>query len=76
MTQLMAALRAAHGPLVRHPPRAAWAAADGADDVLTPEQIFCACRAAEGAGADFVKSSTGFHPVGPVPPSWASLAKQ
>jgi len=32
--------------------------------VLTPEQIFCACRAAEAAGADFVKSSTGFHPAG------------
>jgi deoxyribose-phosphate aldolase len=32
--------------------------------LLTPEQIFCACRAAEAAGADFVDSSTGFHPVG------------
>lgn len=32
--------------------------------VLTPDQIAAACRAAEGAGADFVKSSTGFHPAG------------
>jgi deoxyribose-phosphate aldolase len=32
--------------------------------LLTPEQIFCACHAAEAAGADFVKSSTGFHPAG------------
>lgn len=32
--------------------------------VLSPEQIFCACRAAEAAGADFVKSSTGYHPSG------------
>jgi deoxyribose-phosphate aldolase len=32
--------------------------------VLTPEQIAVACRSAEAAGADFVKSSTGFHPAG------------
>jgi deoxyribose-phosphate aldolase len=31
---------------------------------LTPIQITAACRAAEAAGADFVKSSTGFHPAG------------
>jgi deoxyribose-phosphate aldolase len=32
--------------------------------VLTPEEIAAACDAAEAAGADFVKSSTGFHPAG------------
>jgi deoxyribose-phosphate aldolase len=32
--------------------------------VLSPEEIVAACHAAEGAGADFVKSSTGFHPAG------------
>lgn len=31
---------------------------------LTPEQIAGACRAAETGGADFVKTSTGFHPSG------------
>ncbi len=35
------------------------AAALGADD-----QVVAACRAAEAAGADFVKTSTGFHPAG------------
>ena len=32
--------------------------------VLTDEQIVAACHAAEVAGADYVKTSTGFHPVG------------
>ena len=31
---------------------------------LTDEQIVGVCRAAEAAGADFVKTSTGFHPAG------------
>lgn len=31
---------------------------------LSDEQIVAACRAAESAGADFVKTSTGFHPTG------------
>lgn len=31
---------------------------------LTDEQIVAACRASESAGADFVKTSTGFHPAG------------
>lgn len=31
---------------------------------LTDEQIVAACRAAEAGGADFVKTSTGFHPAG------------
>lgn len=32
--------------------------------VLTDDQIVGCCRAAESAGADFVKTSTGFHPAG------------
>lgn len=31
---------------------------------LTDQQIVGACQAAEAAGADFVKTSTGFHPAG------------
>lgn len=31
---------------------------------LTDDQIVAACRAAEGALADYVKTSTGFHPAG------------
>ncbi|MFT4108322.1 deoxyribose-phosphate aldolase [Propionicimonas sp.] len=31
---------------------------------LTDSEIVAACRAAEAAGADFVKTSTGFHPAG------------
>lgn len=31
---------------------------------LTDEEIVTACQAAEEAGADFVKTSTGFHPAG------------
>lgn len=31
---------------------------------LTPEEIVAACKASENAGADFVKTSTGFHPSG------------
>ncbi|GAA1853224.1 deoxyribose-phosphate aldolase [Myceligenerans crystallogenes] len=31
---------------------------------LTDEEIVAACEAAEAAGADFVKTSTGFHPTG------------
>ena len=32
--------------------------------VLTDEEIVLACQAAKEAGADFVKTSTGFHPAG------------
>jgi deoxyribose-phosphate aldolase len=32
--------------------------------VLTDDQIVGVCQAAEAAGADFVKTSTGFHPAG------------
>lgn len=32
--------------------------------VLTDEEIVMACQAAQAAGADFVKTSTGFHPAG------------
>lgn len=31
---------------------------------LTDDEIVLACKAAEEAGADFVKTSTGFHPAG------------
>jgi deoxyribose-phosphate aldolase len=31
---------------------------------LTDDEIVAACRAAEVAGADYVKTSTGFHPAG------------
>jgi deoxyribose-phosphate aldolase len=31
---------------------------------LDDEQLVAVCRAAEAAGADFVKTSTGFHPAG------------
>ena len=31
---------------------------------LSDDAIVAACRAAEAAGADFVKTSTGFHPAG------------
>ncbi|MDO5719914.1 MAG: deoxyribose-phosphate aldolase [Actinomycetaceae bacterium] len=31
---------------------------------LTDEEIVACCRACEAAGADFVKTSTGFHPAG------------
>lgn len=31
---------------------------------LSDEEIVAVCRAAESAGADFVKTSTGFHPAG------------
>ncbi|SHJ41256.1 deoxyribose-phosphate aldolase [Tessaracoccus bendigoensis DSM 12906] len=31
---------------------------------LTDDEIVAACRASEAAGADFVKTSTGFHPAG------------
>lgn len=31
---------------------------------LTDDEIVAACQAAEAAGADFVKTSTGFHPSG------------
>jgi deoxyribose-phosphate aldolase len=33
-------------------------------DTLDPGGVAAACRAAEAAGADFVKTSTGFHPAG------------
>jgi len=31
---------------------------------LTDDEVVAACRAAEEAGADFVKTSTGYHPAG------------
>jgi deoxyribose-phosphate aldolase len=32
--------------------------------ILDPNEIVAACQAAEAAGADYVKTSTGFHPSG------------
>lgn len=43
---------------------------------LTDEQIVGACRAAEAAGADFVKTSTGFHPAGGASVHAVELMKQ
>ncbi len=31
---------------------------------LSPEQVVAACRASEAGGAQYVKTSTGFHPAG------------
>ena len=36
---------------------------------LTDAEIVMACQAAQAAGADFVKTSTGFHPAGAPPPT-------
>ncbi|MFJ4045491.1 deoxyribose-phosphate aldolase [Microbacterium sp. NPDC089987] len=43
---------------------------------LTDEAIVAVCRAAESAGADFVKTSTGFHPAGGASVHAVSLMKQ
>lgn len=36
----------------------------GVDPATAERRIAAACRAAQGAGCDFVKTSTGFHPAG------------
>lgn len=41
--------------------------------LLDDDEIIAACRAAEGAGADFVKTSTGFHPSGGATPEDVAL---
>ncbi|GAA2975541.1 deoxyribose-phosphate aldolase [Microbacterium terrae] len=43
---------------------------------LSDEAIVGACRAAEAAGADFVKTSTGFHPAGGASVHAVALMKQ
>jgi deoxyribose-phosphate aldolase len=43
---------------------------------LTDDQIVSACRAAVAAGADFVKTSTGFHPAGGATVHAVRLMKQ
>ncbi len=43
---------------------------------LTDEAIVEVCRAAEQAGADFVKTSTGFHPAGGATPHAVQLMAQ
>ena len=50
---------------------AALAAAPGGDDI-----IIAVCRAAESAGADFVKTSTGFHPAGGASVAAVALMRQ
>lgn len=44
--------------------------------VLSDEQIVEVCRAAERAGADFVKTSTGFHPAGGASTHAVELMRQ
>ncbi len=44
--------------------------------VLSDDQIVAACRAAESAGADFVKTSTGFHPAGGASAHAVALMRQ
>ncbi|MCG6568265.1 deoxyribose-phosphate aldolase [Tessaracoccus sp. ZS01] len=43
---------------------------------LTDDEIVAACRAAEAAGADYVKTSTGFHPSGGASVHAVSLMAQ
>ncbi|WP_394551966.1 deoxyribose-phosphate aldolase [Agromyces sp. MMS24-JH15] len=43
---------------------------------LTDDQIVGACKAAEAAGADFVKTSTGYHPSGGASVHAVQLMKQ
>lgn len=43
---------------------------------LNDDQIIESCRAAEAAGADFVKTSTGFHPAGGASVHAVSLMAQ
>lgn len=43
---------------------------------LTDDAIVASCRAAEAAGADFVKTSTGFHPAGGASIHAVQLMKQ
>lgn len=43
---------------------------------LTPDQVVAACLAAETAGADFVKTSTGFHPSGGATPEAVALMRK
>jgi deoxyribose-phosphate aldolase len=42
---------------------------------LTDDEIVAACRTAEQAGADFVKTSTGFHPTGGATARTVSLMR-
>ena len=43
---------------------------------LTDEEIVEACRRSEAAGADFVKTSTGFHPAGGASPHAVELMRK
>ena len=64
-------LKAGRADLVQADVAAVRAAAPGAllkviieSAALTDDEIVAACEAAEAAGADFVKTSTGYHPAG------------
>lgn len=43
---------------------------------LTDEEIVACCKASEAAGADFVKTSTGFHPAGGASTRAVALMRQ
>ena len=43
---------------------------------LTDEEIIAVCKASESAGADFVKTSTGFHPAGGASAHAAKLMRE
>jgi len=43
---------------------------------LSDEEIVAACKASEAAGADFVKTSTGFHPAGGASVHAVEIMKQ
>lgn len=43
---------------------------------LSDDQIVAACQASEAAGADFVKTSTGFHPAGGASAAAVRLMRQ
>lgn len=43
---------------------------------LTDEEIVKCCQAAQAAGADYVKTSTGFHPAGGASPHAVALMRQ
>ena len=47
-----------------------------ADEVLSEKRIAAACEAAQAAGIDFVKTSTGFHPAGGATAQAVKLMKK
>lgn len=47
-----------------------------ADEALAEQRIAAACQAAQAAGVDFVKTSTGFHPAGGASVQAVALMKK